>query len=186
MPLTLNDDQVRRIEAELAAGHRARRTEDLILPILNNPNLSARAKALLKEQYPNLDLGEYDVEVRGQAEIKKLRDELDAEKKAQKERQEDEYWAKQKQSTREKHQLTDEGMDKLEAFMKERNIGNYEDAADLMVARNPKPMEATQHQRFWRHDRQDEFKKIVDDPEDYAFNELVKAVETDDRSRRMR
>ena len=80
--------------------------------------------------------------------------------------------------------FTDDAMTRMETEMNERRVYDYEAMAPYFASKEPKPMETTHHNHFWRREKQDDFKKIVADPEDYAFNEIVQAIRNDEQARR--
>jgi hypothetical protein len=60
-------------------------------------------------------------------------------------------------------------------MMVERNIGDYDAAAHFFAAKNPQVSEPTYDSTRWHHERGDQFKEIVSDPEAWGRNELMTA-----------
>ena len=155
---------------------------DFVEPIWNNPALSKEAKRLVKKQYPNIEIADLDIEDR-------LDQRLDAEKKEREEaekKRKDAEWDRQFKEMRSKTQkeygLTDEGMEELEDFMREKNIGDYEVAASYRVSKQPKPSDAADvgHDRFWNHAEQEGFADISKNPEKWAEREILGAIRRDE------
>jgi len=186
MPVTLTDEQVAQLRSELEAGKRARNVEDMVNGIWNDQLLGADAKALFKRKYPDVPIEGYDQEQRLNARLDAAEKERkESERKQREQQQDDEYKAKRKE-TQERHGFTDDAMQRLEKMMVERNIGNYEDAAELMAAREPRPSDdrGGTGDRFWGYQHQDTFKKIATDPEKWAYDELLQAARNDERRSR--
>ena len=102
------------------------------------------------------------------------------------ENQKREYFSKQKSDVQKRHGLTDDAMERMEAEMDEKKVYDYEVMASHWVAKNPRPIEQTHADHFWRYDKQDTFKEIAADPEKYAYDEIVKTLreqESRDRNR---
>ena len=75
--------------------------------------------------------------------------------------------------------FTDEGMEKLERVMVERNIGDYEAAAVLMAAKEPKTAEATYDSHYWNHNKKPGWQEIAKDTEAWGRNEILGAIHRD-------
>ena len=173
-------------EAEYVRLKGREQVADFVEPIWNNPALSKEAKRLVKKQYPNIEIADLDIEDR-------LDQRLDAEKKEREEaekKRKDAEWDKQFKDMRAKTQkeygFTDEGMEELENFMRERNIGDYEVAASYRASKQPKPSDAADAGRdhFWNHSKQEGFAEISADPEKWGHRELLTAIRKDqDRSK---
>lgn len=172
MPRQLTDEEYNFLQAR-------RQVADFVESIYNDPQLNREAKALIKKKYPNLQIPDYDIEQRVEDRLSKDREERETAEQAKRRQEEDERFKKQRKATQDKYQFTDEAMTRLENMMIERNIGNYEDAAELMAAREPKPMGATDDNHFYHFDKQDTFKEIAKDPEAWGRGEIMKAIRTD-------
>ena len=183
MPVTLNDDQVGELRRQLEQGQVDKRDADIARAVLSDPELSDAAKALLKRKFPNAQMEGYDIRQEMNDRFQKDREERAAEKKAAADKALDEKITKARKDLRENRNMTDDGIERLEAFMVERGIQDHEDAADLWLVRNPRPVEETASSHFWQHDKSDGFKEIAEDPEKYAYNEIFRAVKNDERNR---
>src|SRR5882672_685275 len=138
---------------------------DFIEPIYNDPVLSKYAKRLIKKKYPNVKIPDLEIE---EMVEKRFADE-DKRAKVQKE-----------------YGFTDEGMTDLEAFMLERNVGDYEVAAKYKAPASPRASEPTsRHGESWGYGgSNDQFKEIAKDPEAWGRGEILKALKADqDRAR---
>lgn len=171
MPRTISDEEYNHLigRAQLA---------DFVEPIYNNPKTSHKAKALIKEAYPTLEIPGYDTETAVAREFA-ARDQRDAEKERKaREAEEDRQWREDRDKVKAARKLSDEDMGKLEKLMLERKIGNYEDAAEIYAARLPKPSTPT-YDNHWNHATQPSFAEISKDPEGYMRRELLGAIERD-------
>ena len=109
---------------------------------------------------------------------KKARDEAaDAERIAR----EDAAWRKARDDVQKQYGFTDEGMHKLHQFMKDNHVGSYEVAASYLASKEPKTSEASYAQHYWHHERQPEWGEMSKDPESYAFNQFVQAMQRDEQ-----
>jgi hypothetical protein len=187
MPLTLTDEQVTALRQEREQWFRDRQIAQQALGIVNDPKTSDRAKALWKEAYPEARDDAYETKQELTAKVDKFIQDQKDEKKTAKDEADKAQWAADRKSTQEARSFTDDAMERLEKFMVDRGISNYEDAADLWVARNPKPTEDTGYaDRYWNHTQQDQFEQIAKDPEKYAEREIIKAIRTDMNNARNR
>src|SRR5262245_37957527 len=158
-------------EAELKQLRSDAQVGQFVAPIYNNPKLSKQAKRLIKEQYPDIEIADLDIEDRFD---KKLDEERKAREDAEKARTDEEWdrkFSEMRAKTQKDYGLTDEGMTDLETFMKDRNIGDYEVAASYRHSKEPKPSEANAddgRDHFWNHSQQDGFAEISADPEKWA------------------
>lgn len=177
MPRQISDEEDRWLQQQV-------QTVRFIESIYNDPKLTRKAKALIKEKYPNLPIPDYDIEHNVESRLAKEREEREAEREAARRREEDEKFQKARADTQKKHGFTDEAMKKLEDMMVERNIGNYEDAAVLMAAREPKTSEPTYADNRFNFDKAQGFADIAKDPEAWGRREILNAIQTDqERSR---
>jgi hypothetical protein len=152
---------------------------DFVESIYNDPQLNKDAKALIKRKYPNLQIPDFDIEAKVDKRLNDERAERDAAEAAKKKAADDEHFARVRKKTQDDYGFTDDAMERLEKLMVERNIGDYEAAATFMASKEPKPSEATFDNTRWRHEAQDNFKKIADDPEGWARGELMSAMQRD-------
>ena len=186
MPITLTDEQAAALRAQFEQSQRVAQVAHRATQIWNNPKLSDRAKALWKEQFPDETIGDYDLknEVFGRLDKEK------AEREAEAQKARDAELERQITSGRDRAKgrgLTQDAIDRMEKMMVEKGIRDYEDAMDLMAAREPRQAEETGGgEHFWRHDQQDQFKKVAEDPEKWAFGEIRAAVAADAKARGIR
>lgn len=185
MPVTLTDEQVAQLRALEQQAQQDRAIAEAARGIWSDPNFSDEAKSLWKRKYPQSEIPDYDLKQEMNKRFDAERAEREEEKKRQEQAALDRRIAEGRGKAKERG-YTDEAIERMEKMMLERNIQHYDDAMDLMAAREPKPIEATNSQHFWNHSKTDEFKKIVDDPENYAFNEIAQAIQADARSRNVR
>ena len=173
MPRTLSD-------AELRFYEQKRWTADLAESILNDPQLGPEAKRLIKQKHPNMQIADYDLETRVNARIDA--DRQQREQDEQKKRDQDEYDKIQalRKETQTKYGFTDEAMTKLEKFMEDRYIGDYEVAASYFAAQQPKPIEEVRDAHFWHHEKKDGFKEIAADPEAWGRQQLFQALKEEE------
>lgn len=177
MPRQLTDEEFNFLQGR-------RQVADFVESIYNDPQLNREAKALIKKKYPALQIPDYDIETRVEQRFDRERQEREAERERQRKAEEDARFTKQRTETQKRFGFTDEAMTRLEQMMIDRNIGNYEDAAELMAAREPKQSSATHDTGFWNHEKQDTFKEIAKDPEAWGRNEIMNAIHADqDRAR---
>ena len=177
MPRQLTDEEYDFLQAR-------RQVADFVESIYNDPQLNREAKALIKKKYPNLQIPDYDIEQRLDDRLAKDREERETVEAKKRREKEDAEFKKQRKAAQDKYSFTDEAMGRLEQMMIDRNIGNYEDAAELMAAREPKPISGGADNHFYNFDKQDTFKEIAKDPEAWGRAEIMKAIRTDqERSR---
>ena len=184
MPLTLDDAQVAKLRAFEAEAARNKEIAEFTNAILNDPALSNEAKALIKKKWPDLQIPDYDMRQYIDSQLKARDDERVKLEKEKTDNEAKERFASQRRSVQEQYQFTDDAMTRMEAEMEKRKVYDYEAMAPFFASKEPKPIENTTGGHFWNHHKQDTFKQIVSDPEDYAFNEIARAVQADDQRRR--
>lgn len=186
MPVTLTDEQVAELRARLGQAETNAKIAEATAKIWNDPERGERAKALWKEQYPDTDLGPYDVERRINERLDKERLERQQAEKAAREKEQDERLAKKRSETKDRYGATDDAMERLERMMVERNIGDYDVAAEHFFTREPRVSDGTQEyeSQFWRHDQKDLFKEISEDPEAWGRKEIMKTLRDQERQER--
>lgn len=150
-------------------------TAGFVESIYNDPKLSNKAKALIKEKYPQLPIPEYDIEQK----IENRFAQRDAEIKARQLKRQNEVWKQKRIDIQKRYGFTDDGMKDLEKFMVERNIGDYEVAATYKASKDPKPVDAQFNSQYWNHHKQDSFKEIAADPEAWGQKEIMAAIQKD-------
>ena len=172
MPRTLTDDQLRFYEQK-------RWTADLAESIFNDPQLGNEAKALIKRKHPNLKIEDYDLETRINARFDAERQEREDAANAKREADDKVTFDKARKSVQERYGFTDEAMTKLEKFMEDRYVGDYDVAASYFAAQQPKSIEAATDTHFWNHQKQAGFKEIASDPEAWGRSEILGAIQRD-------
>ena len=174
MPQTLTDEQIAYLRNRETVANFAD-------SLYNDPTISNELKLLIKRKHPELSIPDFDIESRITERLESEKKERqDAESKQRDEREQKE-WAEKRAAVKDRHKFTDDAMDRLETMMKERHIYNYEDAADLMIAREPRTSSPTQEldDRMWHHNRNEQFKEIAKDPQSWARSELMAAMARD-------
>ena len=163
-----------------------RQIADFVESIYQNPKFANKAKALIKEAYPNINIPDFDIRTevtqRLDAEAQARRDQEEATRVAA----EDANWRKVRSETQKNYGFTDEAMSRLEKMMVEKKIGDYEVAATYMTSTEPKAIEPGYDHGHWHHERQDGFKEIIKDPESWARNELLQAMARDEQRAKQR
>lgn len=184
MPLTLTDEQVAQLRAEREQAARDKSVRESVDAIWNDPKLGDQAKRLFKEKFPETKIDDYDLkqEIFGRLD----REKAEAEEARTKAAHEESVarLAAQKARVQKEWSFTDDAMDRMEAEMNERRVYDYEAMAPYFASKQPKPIESYQNTNRWNHDRQEEFKKISADPEDYAFTEIVNTLREQERRAR--
>jgi|SRR5262245_2812405 len=169
-------------EAEYQRLKAREQVADFVEPIYNNPKLSKQAKRLIKEQYPDMEIPDLDIEDRLEQRLDaEKKERLDAEQKRDDEARE-KHFKELRAKTQKDYGFTDEGMADLEKFMLEKNIGDYEVAASYRASKEPKPSEANAddgRDHFWNHAQQDGFAEISKDPEAWGRKEILTAIRRD-------
>ena len=176
MPRTISDEEYNHLigRAQVA---------DFVEPIWNNPATSKKAKALVKEAYPNLEIPGYDTETEVDRKLRE-RDERDAEKERKaREAEEDRVWRAERERVRDANRFSDDDMSAVEKLMVDRKIGDYEVAAEHYRSRLPKPSAPT-YDNHWNHTQQTDFGEISKDPEAWARKQILGAIERDQEAMR--
>ena len=185
MPVTLTDEQMAQLRTELESGKRARGVEDMVNGIWNDPQLSAEAKSLFKRKYPDVPIPDFDIEQKVNARFDAEKAERDAERKKKRDDEQDAHNASEKKRVQDEYSFTDDGMKEVEDFMLKNNVGSYEVAASYLASKRPKPTDDLGYDNhLWRHQDQDNFKAISDDPEGYARKEILRAARADQARQR--
>ena len=169
MPREISDEEYQFLQGR-------RQVADFVEPIYNHPQWGKEAKRLIKQVYPQVKIPDYDIEEQVNARFdaeKKQRDEATA---AERQRAQDDHWRKERTRVQRDYGFTEEGMQELEAFMKEKFIGDYEVAASYRASKNPKPVEASWDETRWHHERAPGFDQIAKDPEAWGRTEILSAI----------
>lgn len=182
MPM-IPDEDWGKIQREIERLQGRAQVADFVEPILNNPMLSDRAKALIKEQYPNVQITDYELKQHFQKQIDDLKKEREDKEKAKAEEEERAGWEASKQKVKKEYGLTDDGVKELEDFMVKKKIGDYESAAEYYATKNPKQSDAHHSDGLW-HIPKDGSEELAKDPEGYARNEFLKAIYSDQERER--
>lgn len=169
MPRTIEDREYNFLQGR-------RQVADFVESIWNDPQLNMEAKALIKKKYPNLAIPEYDLE---QRVAQRLNEERTAREKVEVERKQIEDKKKfdeLRSETQKKYGFTDDAMNDMEKMMVERNVGDYEVAAQYVASKEPKPSDATFQDQYWHHDKRPGWGEITKDPEGWARSEILKTL----------
>ena len=181
MPRTIPDEEYQFLQGR-------RQIADFVESIYNDPQLNREAKALIKKKYPQMAIPDYDIEQRVEerfAADKKERDERETKQRDQTEQQ---NFQNLRKKTQEQYGFTDKAMEDLEKLMLERNVGDYEVAAQYMASKEPRPSDATAfNDGRWNIDKAPGFAEIAKDPEGWGRSEILKALYNDqDRNKQQR
>ena len=144
--------------------------------IFEDPVLSKEAKRLIRKKFPDVPIPDLDLEDKIEQRLEKERVEREEKERAAKEKREEEEWKARRKEAQDKYKFTDAAMKDLEAFMLEKNIGDYEVAASYKASKEPKTSEPTWDSTRWHHDKQEGFAEIAKDPEAWGRNEIMGAA----------
>lgn len=182
MPQTLTDEQVAALRKQLDEGARAKQVSDMVEAIYNDPTLGVEARALIKKKFPDLPIPDYDVEQKVTARLDAERKEREDAAKKQREAEEDERYKSQRKRTQEEYGFTDAAMSEVEKLMTEKNIGDYDVAAQYFASKQPQPTNDRGDQgRYWNHGQGETFKEISADPEEWARKQILQAARNDEQ-----
>jgi hypothetical protein len=160
---------------------------DFVESIYNDPALNREAKALIKKKYPQMQIPDYDIEQRVEERLAADRREREERETKEREDRDRKNFDDTRAGTQKRYGLTDKAMEDLEKMMVDRNIGDYEVAAEWMATKNPRPSDATFNDGRWNHDRAPGFAEIAKDPEGWGRNEILKSLYADqERNRNQR
>ena len=173
MPREISDEEYYHLQGR-------KQVADFVEPIYNHPTWGKEAKRLIKQVYPQVKIPDYDLEhqidSRFAAEDRKREEREQAERVAAQDRN----WREKRAKVEKDYGFTKDGMEKLEKWMVDNEVANYEVAASYMASKEPKTSEATYAEHYWHHDRQPGWDDAVKDPEGYAFKEFVGAMRRDE------
>ena len=172
MPRTISDEEYNHLIGRKTVA-------DFVEPIYNSRELGPDARALIKRAYPNLQIEGYDLKQELKADIERERNERLDNDRRRADAEETEKFKKLRQKVKDDYRFTDEGMEKLEKLMVDRNIGDYEAGAVYMASKEPKPSDSTPAQRYWNHEKQDGFAEISKDPEKWGYEQILGAAHRD-------
>lgn len=179
MPRQVTDEEYNFLQAR-------RQVADFVESIYNDPQLNREAKTLIKKKYPGLQIPDFDLENKIEDRFAKDRQEREEAETKKKQAEEDERYAKVRKKTQDDYGFTDDAMTRMEKMMVERNIGDYEAAAELMAKREPKVTDSAGDWSGgrWDHDKSDGFAEIAKDPERWGRQEIMKAIRADQERER--
>lgn len=172
MPRTISDQ-------EYELNQQARGIADLALGLINDPVLGHEAKTLLKKKHPQYRDAEFDLRNEFNAKLEEDRQKRAEAEQKKLEETERERIQQMRKATQEQYGFTDEAMEKLEKFMEEKYVGDYEVAAAYMAAREPKPSDGGMDQQNWNFMKQPDIEKVQEDPEGWGSSELLAAIRRD-------
>jgi hypothetical protein len=179
MPREISDEEYAFLQAR-------KQVADFVEPIYNHPKVGKEAKRLIKEVYPNVKIPDYDIEEQVNArfaeqEKKRADAELAAKQKA-----EHEAWQSRRSSVQKQYGFTDEGMKRLEDWMIDNQVANYDTAARAKAALDPQTSAPEFDAGHWHHERQEGWGEMAKDPEAYARNAILQAIYKDEQQNRQR
>ena len=117
MPVTLTDEQIATLRAERERWQRDRAIADASTEIWNHQQWGDEAKALWKKAFPDARIDGFDTEQRINARLDKERQEREEREAQARQKAEDDEWKSRRQATKEKHNLTDDAMERLEVML---------------------------------------------------------------------
>lgn len=177
MPREVTDDEWNYLQGR-------RQVADLADSVWNDPQLGNAARALLKTKMPNLQIPDFDIRNEMYQRLNEQEQKREEEKAAERRARDEAYWQTEREKVRKQYNFTDEGLQNLEKFMLEKNIGDYEVAATYQASKNPKPSEPSSYKDpYWNHTKSDTFKQIAADPEEWGRSEILKALHNDQQNR---
>jgi hypothetical protein len=173
MPRTIPDEEYQFLQAR-------RQIADFVEGIYNDPQLNKEAKALIKKKYPQMQIPDYDIEQRLEERLAAERKEREDREKEQRNKADQQAFNELRKKTQDRYGFTDKAMEDLEKLMLERNVGDYEVAAEYMASKEPRPSDATFNDGRWNHDKIPGFNEIAKDPEGWGRSEILKALHNDE------
>jgi hypothetical protein len=157
-----------------------RQIADFAESLYNDPELSRELKGMIKKKHPNMRIDDYDLEQRVEERLAAERREREDAENARRTEEEQKHFQSVRKKTQEEYGFTNEAMEKLEKLMVERNVGDYDVAAQYMASKEPKPSEATFTEDRWNHSKAPGFAEIAKDPEEWARSEILKSLRNDE------
>jgi hypothetical protein len=157
-----------------------RQIADFAETLYNDPELSRELKGMIKRKYPNMKIDDYDLEQRLEERLSAERREREEQENARRTEQDQERFQNLRKKTQDQYGFTDKAMEDLEKLMIERNVGDYDVAAQYMASKEPKPSEASFTSDRWNHSQAPGFSEIAKDPEEWGRNEILKALRNDE------
>lgn len=172
MPRQVSDEEYQFLQGR-------RQVADFVESIYNDPALTKEAKQLIKKKYPNLQIPDLDIEARVEQRLEQDRRDREEREQAQVAERDERSFQEVRNKTQKQYGFTDKAMEDLEKLMVDRNVGDYDIAAQYMASKEPKPSEATFNDGRWNHDKAPGFAEIAKDPEGWGRNEILKALYND-------
>lgn len=166
-------------DQEYAYLQNRRQVADFVESIYQDPTLNKEAKALIKKKYPNLQIQDFDLEQKFEKRLDDEQKKREQREQAERQKQEDALYAQQRKDTQDRYGFTDDAMKKLEDLMVEKNIGNYDVAAQYMASKETKTSDAGYDETRWHHERQPGWADIAKDPEAWGRDEIMKSLRAD-------
>jgi hypothetical protein len=161
-----------------------RQVADFVESIYNDPQLNKEAKRLIKRKYPQMQIPDLEMEDRIEERFAKEKKERDDRDEQARREADDRAWADKRASVKAEYGFTDEAMTDLEKMMVDRNIGDYEVAAQFKASKEPKPSSDDLDTGRWDYPNQPGFADIAKDPEGWGRNEILKALRADQQRAR--
>jgi hypothetical protein len=157
-----------------------RQIADFAETLYNDPEMSRELKGMIKKKYPNMRIDDYDLEQRVEQRLEAERREREERETAQRAEQEQQRFQNLRKKTQEQYGFTDKAMEDLEKLMVERNVGDYDVAAEYMASKQPKTSDPTFTDDRWNHTKAPGFAEIAKDPEEWARSEILKSLRNDE------
>jgi hypothetical protein len=158
-----------------------RQIADFAENLYNDPELSRELKGMIKKKHPQMRIDDYDLEQRVEEKLAAERREREEQENARRNEEDQKHFQSVRKRTQEQYGFTDQAMQDLEKLMVERNVGDYDVAAQYMASKEPKPSDTSfDHDGRWHHEKVPGFAEIAKDPEDWGRNEILKALRNDE------
>jgi hypothetical protein len=177
MPREISDEEYNFLQQR-------RQVADFVEPIYNHPQWGKEAKRLIKKVYPQTKIPDLDIEDQVNARLDADKKQREDEKAAEAEKTQHDAWQRKRASVRKEYGFTDEGMERLEKFMLDNNVGSYEVAASYMASKEPQTSAPEYDAGHWHHERQEGWGDMAKDPEAYARNEIIQAIYRDQQQQK--
>ena len=173
MPRQVTDEEYNFLQSK-------RQIADFAESLYNDPELSRELKGMIKKKHPQMRIDDYDLEQRIEDRLATERRDREEAETARREEEQQKQFQSTRKKTQEQYGCTDKAMEDLEKLMVERNVGDYDIAAQYMASKEPKPSEATFTDDRWNHSKAPAFAEIAKDPEEWARSEILKSLRNDE------
>jgi hypothetical protein len=157
-----------------------RQIADFAESLYNDPELSRELKGMIKKKHPNMRIDDYDLEQRVEERLAADRREREEQENSRRNEEDQKHFQGVRKKTQEQYGYSDKQMEDLEKLMVERNVGDYDVAAQYMASKEPKPIEASFSDDRWNHAKTPGFAEIAKDPEEWARSEILKSLRNDE------